>query len=89
MTGIDLSRLPPKVYIRNHSASKEIRREVYGYLTSTSTTSDPSVIIDPHSPTYKNIASYPTTLVFRAKQTNRIGEIRDVPSGMPDVWCAS
>ena len=72
MNGIDLSRLPPKVYLRNDAALKATRREIYGLLTGSSSSIAPMIIISLTDPLFLHVPRYPTTLVVRVKQTGLV-----------------
>ena len=71
--GVDLSRIPPRIYIQNASARNAIQLGIMGLLTGTAKEPEaPLIIVSLSDPKVKNIPRYHTTLAVRLKGNGKM-----------------
>ena len=69
--GLDLSRLPPKVYLQSLPALNSIRKEIWGVIITQADSSPepaPLTIISLADKKYRHVPRYPTTMMVRKKE---------------------
>ena len=66
--GVDLSRLPPKAFLKSVGARNAIRKELYGLLHVDSLGSAPVTVVSLFPPAVRRIPKYATTMIVRVEQ---------------------